>query len=264
MSYVTWYVHMWICSVSHLCHTLCHILCNTWHVCMNTLSHTWHSSCMYCVVCHTLSCMSSVVCHTLGCLSCLVCHTLGGMSHTKAHIVCHTLCHIWRVCMSTLCNTWHIHMCNIMPHRTYSYAHMNMSCMIFLYLCMTHLYVQQYAAAVVCVNTLLRVTWLIHTWRCCSHTWSMHRCDMIIWYVWHDSFVCVTWCMMMRSHVWRDAVVCRNTLLCVTWLIYTWRCCSHTWSTHRCDYLVCVTWLIRMCDAMHDDASVCATWCSRT
>ena len=56
-------------------------------------------------------------------------------------------------------------------------------------------------------------------------------CDMTHSYVWHDSFVCVTWhirmCDMTHSYVWHDS------LTCVTWLIHM---CdthmTHTWHTH--------------------------------
>ena len=54
-------------------------------------------------------------------------------------------------------------------------------------------------------------------------------------YVWHDSFICVTWlihmCDMTHSYVWHDSFIC------VTWLI---RMCDVT-------EFICGTWLNRMC-----------------
>jgi len=44
----------------------------------------------------------------------------------------------------------------------------------------------------------------------------VHIC--LFWHVWHDSFVCVTWLILMRdmphSYVWPDSFIC------VTWLIH--------------------------------------------
>ena len=62
-------------------------------------------------------------------------------------------------------------------------------------------------------------------------------------YVWHDSFICVTWlihmCDMTHSYVWHDSFmthsyVWHDSFICVTWLI------------HMCD--MTHSWLIRMCD----------------
>ena len=57
-------------------------------------------------------------------------------------------------------------------------------------------------------------------------------------YVWHDSFICVTWliqmCDMTHSYVWRDS------LIRVTWLPW-----YVTWS------LICVTCHIPTCDMTH-------------
>ena len=40
-------------------------------------------------------------------------------------------------------------------------------------------------------------------------TWLIHMCDKTRSYVWHDSFVCVTWlirmCDMTHSYVWHDS-----------------------------------------------------------
>ena len=63
-------------------------------------------------------------------------------------------------------------------------------------------------------------------------TWLIRMCDMTHSYVGHDSFICVTWLMLTRdttpSNVWYDSFVCV------------------TWPTH-----MCVTWLTHMCDMTH-------------
>jgi len=79
-------------------------------------------------------------------------------------------------------------------------------------------------------------------------TWLIHICDMTRSYVWHDSFMCALWytasslscvCDMTRSCVWHDAFVC------VTWLVHT---CAMTRSYVCHDSFICVTWLIHLCD----------------
>ena len=59
-------------------------------------------------------------------------------------------------------------------------------------------------------------------------------CDMTRLYVWHDSFLCVTWlismCDMTRSYVWHDS------FLCATWLIHM--LCGKIHSYMRCDVFV--------------------------
>jgi len=107
---------------------------------------------------------------------------------------------------------------------------------------------------------------------------SCHMCDMTHSYVWHDSFMCVTWlihmCDMTHWYVWHDSFrtlpelksppvtpnvrlafhVCHMThsydtaFTCVTWLIPM---CHMTHSYVWHDSLICVTWLIRMRDMTH-------------
>jgi len=82
-------------------------------------------------------------------------------------------------------------------------------------------------------------------------------CDMTHSYVWHDSFICVTWlihmCDMTQSYVWTDLSIC------VTWLIqtcgmtylYVW----HVWY----HWLICVTWLNLRFDMTHPYAGLNAS-----
>ena len=98
-------------------------------------------------------------------------------------------------------------------------------------------------------------------------------CDMTHPYVWHDSFICVTWLIhmfdMTQLYVWHDSFIC------VTWLIYmcdmtnsyvnalTTYCntLQHSPSHGEQDYrvnstapcmwydsFICLIWLIHMCD----------------
>jgi len=94
-------------------------------------------------------------------------------------------------------------------------------------------------------------------------TWLVRTCDLTHSYVWHDSFICVTWlvrkcdilirtCDMTHSYVWHDSFVC------VTWLIHM---CDLTHSYVWHDSFVCVTWLDRMFDMIYSyvwhDSFVC-------
>ena len=67
--------------------------------------------------------------------------------------------------------------------------------------------------------------------------------DMTHSYVWHDSFICVTWliymCDMPHWNVWHDSFVCVTWLICMCDM-------THLYVLH--DSFVCVTWLICICD----------------
>ena len=75
---------------------------------------------------------------------------------------------------------------------------------------------------------------------------TIHTCGMTHSYVWHDSFICVTWCIhmcdMMHSHV------CHDSFVCATWLI---RMCDMTHSYVGHDSFIRATWHIQMCDMTH-------------
>ena len=73
-------------------------------------------------------------------------------------------------------------------------------------------------------------------------------------YVWHDSFICVTWLTdmfdMTHSYVWHDAFIC------VTWLTDMFDM-THSYVWH--DSFICVTWLTDMFDTAHwHDCLTCA------
>jgi len=98
---------------------------------------------------------------------------------------------------------------------------------------------------------------------------------MIRWYVWHDSFICVTWPInardMTHSYVWNASFICvtwfvhnatrlinmwgmtqwyawHDSFIRVTWLIHT-RDMTHSYAWR--DSFIRVTWLIQMCDMTH-------------
>ena len=93
-------------------------------------------------------------------------------------------------------------------------------------------------------------------------TWLIHMCDITSPYVWHDSFRRVTspihMCDMTHSYVWHDSFIC------VTWLSHTSDMTSpYTWHNS----ITCVTWLMHMCDMTHSyvghDSFTCVTWLIR-
>jgi len=49
-------------------------------------------------------------------------------------------------------------------------------------------------------------------------TWLIHMCDMTHSFVWHDSFICV----LSRIHTWHNSCVCDMIHSYVTWLIHSW------------------------------------------
>jgi len=93
-------------------------------------------------------------------------------------------------------------------------------------------------------------------------TWLIHMRDMTHWYVWHDSLICVTWLIRMRdvthSYVWHDS------FLRVPWLIHT---CDMTHSNAWHDSFIRVTWLILTCATTHSyarhDSFICVTYSFR-
>ena len=79
-------------------------------------------------------------------------------------------------------------------------------------------------------------------------------CDLNDSYVWHDSFICVTWllhaCDTTHSYVWHGSFICVTWRIdiCVTWLIHL---CDMTHSYVWHDSFICVTWLRHACDMTH-------------
>jgi len=67
-------------------------------------------------------------------------------------------------------------------------------------------------------------------------TWLIHMCDMTRSYVWHDSFIYVTWlihmCDMTHSYLWHDSSIY------VTWLIHI--CATIRWHRDSSIYVTCL------------------------
>ena len=90
-------------------------------------------------------------------------------------------------------------------------------------------------------------------------TWRSIMCDMARSYVWHDAFMCVTWrihmCDMTHSYVWHGASIC------ATWRIHM---CDMTYSYVWHDAFIRVTWRIHVCDmtrwSVWRDVFMCVTW----
>ena len=74
-------------------------------------------------------------------------------------------------------------------------------------------------------------------------------------YVWHDSFICVTWlihmCDMTHAYVWHDSFIC------VAWLIHM---CDMTHAYVWHDSFICVPWLIQMCAMTHHACHESIIW----
>jgi len=76
-------------------------------------------------------------------------------------------------------------------------------------------------------------------------------------YVWHDSFICVTWLIFTK---WRDILLTKLIDMCDVTQSYVWHdSCLCVWH----DSLICVRWIIDMCDVTHSyvghDSSARAT-----
>jgi len=80
-------------------------------------------------------------------------------------------------------------------------------------------------------------------------TYLIHMCDISHSYVWHDSFICVTWlmhmCDMTHAYVWHDLFVG------ISWLM---KMRDMTRSYVRYDSFICMTWLIHTRDMTHSQA----------
>ena len=125
------------------------------------------------------------------------------------------------------------------------------------------------ASAYASHDSFMSMRWSgMHMNESCPASTFIHMCDMTHSYVWHDSFICVTWlihmCGMTHSYVWQDSFICvtwlirmcdvthvyvwHDSFICVTWLIHV---CDMTHSYVRRGSFVCVMWLIHMCDMTH-------------
>jgi len=132
----------------------------------------------------------------------------------------------------------------------------------------THLYVGHDSLhAYVWRDLFICGSWLFYVWRDCIHTQLLidmcdtltcvtHTRDMTLSYVWHVSFMRVTWLITYVCHGW---------FMSVTWFINV--CDMAHWCVWR-DAMVVVSWLIHPCDVTHayvcHDSFICATWLIHT
>ena len=78
-------------------------------------------------------------------------------------------------------------------------------------------------------------------------------------YVWHDSFICVTWlihmCDMTRPYVWHDLFIC------VTWPTHMCDPAAHLNNAKPIEICLCTHYMCFMtCSYMWHDSSICVTW----
>jgi len=124
---------------------------------------------------------------------------------------------------------------------------------------------------------------------CMSLPWPIHMKSSVTThsYVWHDSFICVTWlihaCDMTHSYVCHDSsyvfvwhaggmshindytyVYIKKKCIYVYIYIYIYIHTNMTREWVHTYEFICVTWLIQMCDMTHScvwrDAFVCVSW----
>ena len=108
-------------------------------------------------------------------------------------IVLIRVCHTYEtdIQMCTYIHTYmHIH--------TFIHTYIHLQANRYLDQCMSHIWVRR---------------WHLNE----SVTWIICMCDMTHWYVWHDSFICVTWLKHIFSRAFgRLCCMPRQTLRCVT------------------------------------------------
>jgi len=173
---------------------------------------------------------------------------------------------------SFICVTWLIHMCDM----THSYVwHDSFIRVTWLIPCMWHdtfIHMNESAQTNLLRNTPVSL-YACHMSTIKCVTWLVHMCDMTHSYVWHDSFIRVTW---LIPYMWHDTFINMNesaqtnllchtpvalyaghmsTIKCVTWLIHVWHdsFIRVTWLIPYMwhDTFICVTWLIYMCYMTH-------------
>jgi len=162
-----------------------------------------------------------------------------------------------------MCETWLIYMCDMTPTFQKGRGACNEA---------TH-------GCLECVrhDSFICVTWLLpfkkaeepvwgRSWfSCVRETWLIYMRDTTHLYVWHDSFIRVTW----LTHMWD------MSYSCVTWLLPFASLCekgrgAHNEATHGClecvrhDSFIFVTRLIYMCDMTSlyicHNSFICGTW----
>ena len=142
------------------------------------------------------------------------------------HMCDTTLSYVWHDLFTFMFVTWLFYMCDM----THSYVKHDM----------TYPSPKRSHLSFWSRETLVCVAWLIRTGA------------MTLSYVWHDSFICVTWRIHMCNVTWLtrhpSADICQR-------LIHMCNVTHLSWDmTHLCawhDFWICATWLVHMCDTTH-------------
>jgi len=161
-------------------------------------------------VCHdSFTCVAWLV-HTCDMTRSYVWHVLFICATCLIHMCDMTHSHVWHD--SFICVTWHIHMSGT----PYAYVwHDSFTCVTWLiHMCdMTHSYVwrDSFTAIWAILRRVTSAAFVHHSF--IRMTWPINICDMI-----HMSFRYVPWLIYPRTHsyVWHVSFVC------VTWLIHTY------------------------------------------
>jgi len=239
-----------VCDLTRLCVCRDLFTCVTWLIPMRALCMTrscvWHDG-TYVWHSQSLS-VSSCVCHDSFICVTWVVHmcdmTRSYMWHDQQHL--HARFANLMAC-SAVCVTWLICVCAM------THSHLWRDSLTFV----TWRHVCDVTRST-CVSAP-PISWHAHVcmWNhsCVCVPWRIHRCDMTRSYVWHDSFLRVTWLVYVfgvTHYVWHDSFMTwlADSFICVTWLIHDSFICV-TWLIH--DSFICVTWLIHV-------SFICVTW----
>jgi len=150
---------------------------------------------------------------------------------------------LWRYCWQLVMVWQYMYMCDVIHWRLHVTWFIH-KCDIYVMSC---LWIH---SAKGCTNSWRYCWQLVMQWWCMCD--MIHLSDMTHSYVWHDSFICVTWrihmCDMTEMllaivnvvvvHVCHDSF---TSVTCVLWFI-------HKWDMTRGLVVICVTWLICECD----------------
>jgi len=240
------------------------LICVTWliHTCDMNRPHVWHDSINSCDMTHSI-CGTRLIytCDsTHPCVCVCVWHDSSytcDMTHPTR--VTWLILHVWHdssyTCDMTDSYVRHdsfIHVTWLILYVWYDW---------FIFREMAHSYVGH--------DLLICATWLIHTCTTIQVSDVTHSRIHYNLYVWYDSFThtIIYMCDMTHSHIQQFMrVTCKgswvwhDSFLSVTWLIHTcdmthWICLTRL--IHMChvthahmwyDSFICVTWLIHMCD----------------
>jgi len=258
------HVHLWVMSHIRMSHLMSHIC--TRHVTHTREScHTNESQCCHwwvtCTICHTdkscVACMSSwLTILPAGCTWMSHVSQINGVCHTREQKKQLTILPVWAPKTNKKTYSHHKWVMNEYWHRYEWVIRVWMLPKKKLTKKKTHnlssweLRDRLELHLYVWHDSFIRVTWIVGM---CDIS-LIRRIDTTHSYVWHGSFICVTWlihvCDMTYSCVQHESFVCmtymwHDSLKCSISLI---RMSDVIHSYVRHDSFMCVTWLLHMCD----------------